>query len=373
MSWPEVALGDVCEFKYGKSLAKPKRSGGPVRVYGSNGVVGAHDSAITDGPTIIIGRKGSFGEVHYSEEGCWPIDTTYFVDESVTRADLRWLQPRLRCLDLKALNRAAAVPGLNREDAYRQTLSLPPLVEQRRIAAILDQADTLRTKRRESIARMEGLSASVFSDLFGDLAANDRNWAQPGTLGDFAEIVGGITKGRKPNGKSARAIPYLAVSNVKDGRLDLTSVKTIDATEAEIDRYKLEVGDLLLTEGGDPDKLGRGTIWAGELQESIHQNHIFRARLTDESLTPLFARWLLSSPAGKRFFLRSAKQTTGIASINKPQLSSFPMLVPPIDLQRKFGLHIKRTELAKTAQLTHLAELDALFASLQHRAFSGER
>ncbi|HWO42235.1 MAG TPA: restriction endonuclease subunit S, partial [Candidatus Eisenbacteria bacterium] len=89
-NWRSVTLGDVCEFKYGKSLPESAREGGQVPVFGSNGEVGRHNEALTSGPTIIIGRKGSFGEVNYSAVACWPIDTTYYVDETATDADLRW-------------------------------------------------------------------------------------------------------------------------------------------------------------------------------------------------------------------------------------------------------------------------------------------
>ena len=95
---------------------------------------------------------------------------------------------------------------------------------------------------------------------------------KPVALAELADIGSGITKGRKLNGQATREVRYLAVANVQDRRLDLSYVKTIEATENEISRYRLQKGDLLLTEGGDPDKLGRGTLWASEIVEAIHQN-----------------------------------------------------------------------------------------------------
>ena len=150
--WPEVALGDVCKFKYGKSLPATQRAGGTTPVFGSNGVVGHHDQAVTNGSTVVVGRKGSFGEVHFSPDACWPIDTTYFIDSTCTTTDLRWLYWMLPKLNLTSLNRAAAIPGLNREDAYARRLHLPSIEEQRRIAGVLDQADALRATRREALA-----------------------------------------------------------------------------------------------------------------------------------------------------------------------------------------------------------------------------
>ncbi len=154
--------------------------------------------------------------------------------------------------------------------------------------------------------------------------------------------------------------------------LDLSVVKTIDATEKEIDRYRLKKDDLLLTEGGDADKLGRGTLWSEELPECIHQNHIFRVRVQSRDVLPLFLNWLVGGPRGKNYFLRQAKQTTGIATINMTQLKSFPLLIPPMNLQIAFSNRISHMELIRSIQTRSLIALEKLFASLQHRAFRGE-
>lgn len=219
---------------------------------------------------------------------------------------------------------------------------------------------------------MDTLAQSIFLDLFGDPVKNTKYWDEASVLGDVAEIVSGVTKGRKLNGIRTRKIPYLAVINVQDRSLNLDLLKTIEATESEIQRYKLQKGDLLLTEGGDPDKLGRGTLWNNELPECIHQNHIFRVRLTSSRLQPLFLNWLVGSQRGKKYFLKSAKQTTGIASINMTQLRRFPLIIPPLSLQSEFAELVSAVDRLKNAQRTSLAKLEKLFASLQHRAFRGE-
>ena len=167
-------------------------------------------------------------------------------------------------------------------------------------------------------------------------------------------------------------MPYLAVVDVQDRALNLSTVKTIEATEQEVGRYRLQKGDLLLTEGGDPDKLGRGTLWDDELPECIHQNHVFRVRLTTDAVEPLLLEWLIGSQRGKKYFLRSAKQTTGIATINMTQLRGFPLLLPPAKLQREFVARLAAMEPIMAAQSESLSKLDAAFASLQHRAFRGE-
>ena len=143
------------------------------------------------------------------------------------------------------------------------------------------------------------------------------------------EITSGITLGRNLDGRQWRLVPYLRVANVKDGHLDLAEVKVTPATEEEIRACRLEPGGILLTAGGDPNKLGRGTFWIGELQERIHQNHIFRVRSDPATFDPAFLAFQFGSAYGKAYFLHHAKQTTGIASINKTVRSNFPLLVPP--------------------------------------------
>lgn len=280
-----------------------------------------------------------------------------------------WINSRQTRLRLREL-----VNGIHLypKDVARLKISYPLLPEQRRIAAILDQAETLRTQRRTALALLDSLTQSLFLEMFGDPVANDRGWPHSLTLGEVADIASGVTKGRKLDGKVTREVPYLAVANVQDKTLRMDGLKTIEATEDEVARYRLQKDDLLLTEGGDPDKLGRGTLWKEELPECIHQNHIFRVRLTHAALHPLFLNWLVGSTRGKNYFLRSAKQTTGIASINMTQLRSFPLLVPPLPLQQTFATRIASIEALKATHRRALAALDALFASLQQRAFAGQ-
>lgn len=211
------------------------------------------------------------------------------------------------------------------------------------------------------------LRSTVFEYLFPSPGKNVR------PLGEVAAVSSGITKGRKVK-EAVREVPYMAVANVQAGSLDLTGVKTIAATEAEISKYELREGDLLLTEGGDPDKLGRGTVWRGELPLALHQNHIFRVRLPEEGavVIPEYLESYVASHAAKSYFLRSAKQTTGIASINSTQLKALPVPVPPFSVQREFAAVVAKIDAQRERIERALALEDELFASLQYRAFRGE-
>ncbi len=137
-SWASAKLGDILPIHYGKGLTKAKRNPeGDVPVYGSSGVVGTHDAAITSGPTLIIGRKGSVGTVHRSPQPCWPIDTVYFVEET-SQTLLGYFEYLLKHLRLNALDRSTTIPGLSRDDYNEVLAPIAPLQEQRRIVEAIE-------------------------------------------------------------------------------------------------------------------------------------------------------------------------------------------------------------------------------------------
>ena len=154
-------------------------------------------------------------------------------------------------------------------------------------------------------------------------------------LDDLLQISGGVTLGRKFGDKALVSKPYLRVANVQRGHLDLNQVKEVDIPEDEIDRYVLRAGDLLVTEGGDWDKVGRTCIWNDELAECLHQNHIFRARSESDEFFVRWAEMYLNSAPARNYFAGSSKQTTNLASINMTQLRSCAFPLPPLAEQRR--------------------------------------
>jgi type I restriction enzyme, S subunit len=162
-----------------------------------------------------------------------------------------------------------------------------------------------------------------------------KNW-RVAKLQTVAEVQTGVAKG-KTGIKDPITLPYLRVANVQDGYLDLSEIKKITISKEQIERYSLQYEDILLTEGGDFDKLGRGSIWHEQIQPCLHQNHIFVVRPNPNMLMPVFFSYQASSSYGKRYFLSCSKQTTNLASINSTQLKNFPVLLPPIDEQKKIA------------------------------------
>lgn len=145
----------------------------------------------------------------------------------------------------------------------------------------------------------------------------------------LCDLRSGVTKGRNLQGRATITLPYLRVANVKAGYLDVSAMKMIEVPLDEVADYQVQPGDVLLTEGGDWDKLGRSAVWAGEIANCIHQNHVFVARPRDAGVASEWISLFTNSPDGREYFQSCAKQTTNLASINKTQLRHTVVPLPP--------------------------------------------
>ncbi|MEU6412676.1 restriction endonuclease subunit S [Microbispora sp. NPDC046933] len=362
--WPEVKLGDICEFKYGKSLPAAERAPGPAPVYGSNGPVGTHDRYLTYGPTIVVGRKGSFGEISYAAGGCWPIDTTYYIDSSATSVDLRWLYYRLGGLGFKELNRAAAIPGLNRDDAYSKRLLLPPPEEQRRIAQVLDQANELRANRRQAITLLDDLAQSIFLEMFGP----DSHYSllPLGAVLNFVTSGGrGWAKYYAPSG--SRFIRSLDVRMNHISSRDAVYVKAPDNAEAR--RTRVAAGDVLLTITGS--LIGRVSAAGQEHDGSYISQHVAILRPNPGELDPHFLAFYLSLPSGGQRQIRKMQYGQTKPGLNFDQIRAFEIPKVPIKEQRKFVAVLREVQGQVLQMQGQLLRLDECYASLEAHAFHG--
>jgi type I restriction enzyme, S subunit len=159
-------------------------------------------------------------------------------------------------------------------------------------------------------------------------------------LGDVAEVQTGLALNSNQQDRHSNnpvRLPYLRVANVQDGHLDLSEIKYIDIPKDKVSRYLLQKDDVLMTEGGDFDKLGRGTIWKDEIPNCIHQNHIFVVRTQQDKLLPYYLECISGSHIGRTYFLNCSKQTTNLASVNSTQLKHMPLALPPLPEQKKIA------------------------------------
>ncbi|UWQ19063.1 restriction endonuclease subunit S [Jannaschia sp. M317] len=191
-------------------------------------------------------------------------------------------------------------------------------------------------------------------------------------LGSMSKIASGITLNSKSEPAQSVSVPYLRVANVQDGYLDLAEMKEIRVSKEAVARYALQEGDVLMNEGGDFDKLGRGTVWPGDIDPCIHQNHVFRVRTEKQILRPYFLTFWSQSNHGKKYFLLSSKQSTNLASINSKQLNAYPIGVPTTDEQSEIEIRITSVN-SKLETLEHEKhKLLVQKSGLMHDLLTGE-
>ena len=234
---------------------------------------------------------------------------------------------------------------------------VPPLEEQRTIVDYLDRETTridtliaakervlrlLAEKRQVLIthAVTRGLDPGVgFRDSgIGWLGEIPGHWGVV-RLKAVASVHGGLTLGKKyPPREFLTEYPYLRVANVQDGFLNLSEVATVLVSHNDAESYRLKIGDVLMNEGGDADKLGRGCIWRGEIDPCLHQNHVFVVR--PQKITPEWLQVWTASGGAKVYFESRAKQSTNLASISAWNIKELPLPHPPLEEQRAIVAHI---------------------------------
>jgi len=360
-----VLLGDLCEFKYGDALRADRRIHGSVRVFGSNGMVGRHNKALTKGPTIIIGRKGSIGEVHWSEDACYPIDTTYYVDETKQPCDLKWLFYALQELHLTRLDKSAAVPGLNRDDAYQLALAFPDLGEQELAVALLDGAESLQRIRQLRQSLANSLRESAFYRFFGDPRTNPYGWDQ--CLIDDALDDSQYGTSRKSN-SMRRGYPIVGMGNItSDGQVDLSELSFVELPEPEFKELRLKEGDVIFNRTNSTELVGKTAMWPGGT-DAVLASYLVRLRLR-RNFRPEFFVALLNTPYFKHIFQTRCRKAVGQSNVSPTLLREFPIYRPPTDLQAEFARFIKQHERTTMAEREGLRQAAQLRDSLRKRVF----
>jgi type I restriction enzyme S subunit len=273
-------------------------------------------------------------------------------------------------------------------------LFLPSLPEQQRIAAYLDascaaidaavaakrrQLETLDALRRSIIQRAvtRGISMRAALESTGNawMEQIPRGWKLV-CLKRIAEIQGGLTLGKQYEGPLIER-PYLRVGNVQDGHLDLADVSVIELPASVAAGVELRPNDVLMTEGGDLDKLGRGYLWRGEIAGCLHQNHIFAVRCFLHKLMPTFLAYVTAARYGRDYFEATGKKTTNLANTNTTKVGEFPIPLPPLTEQEAICDHLeeKLGELKRivTGIETQIDTLTAYRKLLIHECVTGQR
>lgn len=402
VGWSETSLETVVEILDSKRIPlnadeREQRIAGKAPdqlfpYFGATGQVGVIDGHLFEGDYVLLGEDGvpffdPLRHKAYRASGKFWVNNHAHVLKAIEGfSDWRFIEGYLNAVDYKEYVTGSTRLKLTQAAMRSIPVRLPPHNEQTRIAdkldAVLARVDACRDrldripailKRFRQSVLAAATSGSLTEDWREEMAIAEE-W-QHVRLADISQIQGGVTKDAKKQSLNDEEVPYLRVANVQRGYLDLREMKTIRVPESKLSGLLLESGDILFNEGGDIDKLGRGWIWEGQIDRCSFQNHVFRARLFDKSNQPKYISWW-GNFRGLDFFLRSGKQTTNLASINKSMLSNLPISLPSPEEQSEIVRRVEnlfafadRLEARYTA--AH-AKVEKLTPSLLAKAFRGE-
>ena len=267
----------------------------------------------------------------------------------------------------KAVNQASVSIG----DLKAIPVALPPLPEQRRIAEVLDRAEALRAKRRAALAQLDTLTQAIFLDMFGDPATNPKGWPKK----MLAELISvGPQNGLyKPVGDYGSGTPILRIDAFYDGMVTkLASLKRVRISDEEQTLYGLHPGEIVINRVNSREYLGKSAVIPVLSEPTVFESNVMRFDVYREAVDPGFLIQYLQTGFVREHILRSAKDAINQSSINQQDVKALPVFVPPMAVQQLFTRRLDSTARLDATHRDSLTELNALFASLQHRAFRGE-
>jgi type I restriction enzyme S subunit len=289
------------------------------------------------------------------------------------RIEKRYLARALRSaasrrhFESRAGGTSGSMTNITQEDIRSAPLPLPPLDEQRRIADILDKADAIRRKRKETITLTDNLLRSTFLEMFGDPVSNPKKW--PITfLGDEAvQMKYGTSE--KCGSELQNALPVLRIPNVVRGEIDWSALKFGNLSPKEADGLRLRNGDLLVVRtNGNPDYIGRCAVYVSE-RIALFASYLIRVRLGEDRLHPIYVQAALSSASYRAQLTAEARTTAGNYNISTEGLRRLRLPVPPLAMQQRFTDVC--TKIRRSQKQYRLAErnAEALVGALGQRAF----
>ncbi len=350
-----LAYEDLVYVPAARVSAKQKVRKNDILIAASSGsldVVGKAAQALED----FEGGFGAFCKVLRPNK---EVDTAYFAQYFKTPYYRR---------RVSFLAAGANINNLRNEDLDGLEIPLPPLEEQRRIAKILDAADALRAKRRESLALLDKLIQSTFLDMFGDPVTNPMGW-EDSTLGqECDEIKNGRSIKQK---QDAGGIPISRIETISDGVVNPGKVGYAGLELRNAEKDLLRHGDILFSHINSTQHLCKCALYLDLHGPLIHGMNLLRFRV-GKRLFPLFLLYLMKNTNYRSTLMRHENPAVNQSSIAAGKLKTHMVLVPPLPLQQRFASIVEAIEKQKTRLKAHLSELDTLFASLQSRAFQGE-
>ncbi len=337
-------LGEWLPLKYGKSLPSAARdASGSVPVFGSSGIVGQHSSALTTGPTIIVGRKGNVGAVHFSAVPCWPIDTAYFVEPPAghSAAYYRYL---LTSLNLVRLDKSTAIPGLSRDDYNAVEVTIHQPAQQIEIVAELEKQfsrlDEAVANLQRVKANLKRYKASVLkAAVEGRLVETEGGWRQA-KLGEIAlSVRNGYS--HKPDAESGTRI--FRISAVRPMELATDDVRFLSGKPADYSTFLTDAGDVLFTRyNGSRDYVGVCAVVPAGLAPTVYPDKLIRVRVPQDKLLPAFLVIAASIGEGRDFIESMIRTTAGQSGVSGTDIKAIPIAIPSMAEQVRIVAEVAR-------------------------------
>lgn len=369
--WQHKTVGEILTLEYGKPLADTDRKAdGQYPVYGANGEKDRTNKFYHGRPSIIVGRKGSAGEVNLTEEKFWPLDVTYFVKFNENQYYLRFLYYLLKKLELPKLAKGVK-PGINRNEVYSISTSVPPLPEQQRIVAILDGAFDAIAKARANAEKNLQNARELFESYLGATFSMGGNGWVESTIGELIRFID--YRGHTPE-KTESGMRLITAKNVKMGYLQETPMEFVspDIYNKWMTRGIPKRGDVLFTTEAPLANIAQ----LDTDEKVVFAQRIIIMQPDANKLDSTFLKYLLlSSPVQQRIHEKGTGATVkGIkAKLLKTVIISFPKnLQQQCEIVSKLDALSSETQRLEAIYLQKLAALDELKQSLLHQAFSGE-
>jgi type I restriction enzyme S subunit len=372
--WQSKKLGEIISLEYGKALPDGKRvQDGLYPAYGANGIKDRTNEYLVDCPTIVVGRKGSAGEIKLTEGKIWALDVTYYTVFDEKKLNIMFLYYLLSTLELTKLAKGVK-PGINRNDVYAIDVAFPPLPEQQRIVSILDEAFEGISTAVEN-AEQNLINAREFFEAFRESAfqSDSRDWSHC-QLGEMASFRNGINFSKSSKGVSIKIIGVSDFQNSFWAPFDTLDSVIIDGKLPVSDLVK--EGDIFFVRSnGNPELIGRCLLAGEVLEDTTHSGFTIRARLHTSTLTPQYLCNFLKSKRTRKKMVDGGNGVN-IKSLNQTTLSTLVIPVPSLNEQQtivsKLDALSEETQRLESIYQQKIADLDELKKSILHQAFSGQ-
>jgi type I restriction enzyme S subunit len=362
MSWEPCKIGDLLAFEYGRGLRDYQYSNRPYPVFGTNGQVGTSDHFLYDKPSLIIGRKGAYRGVHYSNSPFYVIDTAFYSIPKNVRTDIKYLYYWFLCVDINSMDSGSAIPSTSRDELYELDLDLPPLPEQRAIASVLSSLDDKIDLLHRQNKTLEAMAETLFRQWFVEEASED--WEE-GTLGEVVTI----TRGSSPRpimdyvGKMDSTVPWIKIADATgSSSFYIDSTREFLISSGVPKSVEVFPGDLILSNSATC-----GLPYFVEIYGCIHDGWL------------LFRDFDRVSKYFVFFFLKQIHSQLNLVAdgsvqnnLNTNLLKSFPLLLPPSERLDRFNATASQIIEGMKSNLRQIRTLEKLRDTLLPKLMSGE-